>query len=122
MGIFFTSHQPVLPELNDAFRVALQVDPATVANVEQEAEKRALGIIRATAPRFNPARFGGALLVAGVLLCAGVWTARHNLPEISRDLMNSFMAFGGIVLGLLGGEAQKLSSAYEEAIVYRGRM
>ena len=122
MGIFFTSHQPVVPEMNDAFRVALQVDPATVGDVEQEAEKRTLGIIRATSPRFNPGRFFAAIAIAGVLLWGGIWAAQHNLPEVSRDLMNSFMGFSGLVLGLLGGEAQKLSSAYEEAINYRGKV
>jgi hypothetical protein len=119
MGIFFTSHQPVVPELNDALRVALQVDPGSVTNVEQEAAKRALGIIQATAPRFNPARFAGALLIAGALLWGAIWAAQHNLPDISKALMNSFAGFGGIVLGLLGGEAQKLSSVYQEAIGYR---
>ncbi len=111
MGIFFASHQPVVPEINSAIRVALQVDPATVANVEQEAAQRTLGLIRATAPQFSPLRFFGAVLIAVALLWGGIWTAQHNLPDISKDLMNCFVGFSGLVLGLLGGEAQKFSSA-----------
>jgi hypothetical protein len=111
VGIFFVPHQPVVPELKDTIRVALLVDPATLMNVEQEAAERALGIIKATAPQFSPSRFVGAVVIAGALLCGGIWTAQHNLPDISKDLMNSFAGFSGIVLGLLGGEAQKFSSA-----------
>jgi len=111
MGIFFVSHQPVVPEISSAIRVALLVDPTTLTNVEHEAAQRTLGLIEATAPQFSPSRFCGALLIAGALLLGGMWTAKHNLPDISTDLMNSFAGFGGIVLGLLGGEAQKFSSA-----------
>jgi hypothetical protein len=111
MGIFFASHQPVVPEINSAIRVALQVDPAGVANVEQEAALRTLELIRATAPQFSPLRFFGAVVIAAALLWGGIWTAQHNLPDISKDLMNSFVGFSGLVLGLLGGEAQKFSSA-----------
>jgi hypothetical protein len=111
MGIFFTPHQPVVPEINSAIRMALLADPATVGNVEHEAAQRSMGLIQATSPQFNPLRFCGALLIAGALLWGGIWTARNNLPDISKDLMNSFAAFSGIVLGLLGGEAQKSISA-----------
>lgn len=111
MGIFFVSHQPVVPEINSAIQVALMVNPATLANVEHEAAQRTVDLIRATAPQFRPSRFLGALVIAGVLLWGGIWTAQHNLPDISKDLMNSFAGFSGIVLGLLGGEAQKFSSA-----------
>ena len=111
MGIFFASHQPVGPEINSAIRIALQVDPATVADVEKEAAQRTLGLIRVTAPQFSPLRFFGAVLIAGALLWGGIWTAQHNLPDISKDLMNSFLSFSGVVLGLLAGEAQKFSSA-----------
>ena len=111
MGIFFASHQPVVPEINSAIRIALLVDPTTLANVEHEAAQRTLSLIQATAPQFSPSRFCGALLIAGALLWGGIWTAQHNLSDISKDLMNSFAGFSGIVLGLLGGEAQKFSSA-----------
>ena len=111
MGIFFASHQPVVPEINSAIRVALQVEPKSIANVDQEAAQRTLELIRATAPQFSPLRFFGAVLIAGALLLAAIWTAQHNLPDISKTLMNSFAGFSGIVLGLLGGEAQKFSSA-----------
>jgi hypothetical protein len=111
MGIFFVPHQPVVPDLNDTIRVALLVAPTTLTDVEQEAAQRTLGVIQATAPQFSPSRFVGAVVIAGALLWAGIWTAQHNLPDISKCLMNSFAGFSGIVLGLLGGEAQKFSSA-----------
>ena len=57
MGIFFVSHQPVVPEISGAIRIALLVEPGTVANVEQDAAKRTLELIQATAPQFRPARF-----------------------------------------------------------------
>jgi hypothetical protein len=111
MGIFFVSHQPVVPEINSAIRTALLADPATLGNVEHEAALRTLGLIQATSPQFSPGRFAGAFLISCALLLAAIWTANHNLPDISKDLMNSFAGFSGIVLGLLGGEAQKFSSA-----------
>jgi hypothetical protein len=111
MGIFFVSHQPVVAEINSTIRVALLVDPSTLSNVEHEAAQKTLELIKATSPQFRPSRFGGALLIAGALLWGGIWAAQHNLPDISKDLMNSFAGYSGIVLGLLGGEAQKFSSA-----------
>ncbi len=111
MGIFFASHQPVVPEINSAIRVALGVDPKSVANVEQEASQRTLELIRATSPQFNPIRFFGAIVISALLLIAAIWTKQHNLDDISKDLMNAFTGFSGLVLGLLGGEAQKFSSA-----------
>jgi len=111
MGIFFVTHQPVVPEIHSALRIALLANPDTLGNVDQEAAQRTLELITATAPQFSPSRFCGAVLIAGALLCGGIWTAQHNLPDISKDLMNSFAGFSGIVLGLLGGEAQKFSSA-----------
>ena len=68
MGVFFTSHQPVVAEINSAIRIALLVDPTTVANVEHEAAQRPLGLIPAAAPQFSPLRFCGVLLIAGALL------------------------------------------------------
>ncbi len=35
MGIFFTAHQPVVPEIQSAIRIALMVDPKTLPNVDQ---------------------------------------------------------------------------------------
>jgi len=111
VGIFFVTHQPVVAEINSAIRVALLADPATVSNVEHEAAQKTLELVKATAPQFRPARFCGAVVIAGALLWGAVWAAQHNLPDISKDLMNSFAGYSGIVLGLLGGEAQKFSSA-----------
>jgi hypothetical protein len=110
MGIFFSAHQPVVPEINSAIRVALMVDPTLVENADEEASQRTLDLVRATAAQFHPLRFLGALLIAGGLLAGAVWASRNSLPDISRDLMNFFSGFSGIVLGLLGGEAQKSTS------------
>jgi hypothetical protein len=110
MGIFFTAHQPVVPEIQSTIRIALMVDPGTLTNVDQEAAERTLTIINATGPQFNPGRFIGAVIISAALLWAAIWAAQHNLPDISKDLMNSFAGFSGLVLGLLGGEAQKFSA------------
>ena len=110
MGIFFTAHQPVVPEIQSAIRIALMVDPNTLSNVDQEAAERTLTIINATGPQFNPGRFFAAVVISGALLWAAIWTAQHDLHDISRALMNSFAGFSGIVLGVLGGEAQKFSA------------
>jgi len=110
MGIFFTAHQPVVPEIQSAIRIALMVDPKTLPNVDQEAAERTLTIINATGPQFNPGRFFAAVLISGALLSGAIWTAQHNLADISKALLNSFAGFSGIVLGLLGGEAQKFSA------------
>jgi hypothetical protein len=111
VGIFFVSHQPVVAEINSAIRVALAVEPSSLPNVEHEAAQKTLELIKATAPQFRPSRFCGAVLIAGALLIGAILTAQHNLPDISKDLMNSFIGFSGIVIGLLAGEAQKFSSA-----------
>jgi hypothetical protein len=107
VGIFFASHQPVVPEIHNAIRVALLVDPNLIENAEDEASQRTLDVVRATAAQFQPLRFFCALMIAGALLLGAIWAAQHNLPDISKDLMNSFACFGGVVIGLLGGEAQK---------------
>jgi hypothetical protein len=109
MGIFFTAHQPVVPEIQSAIRIALMVDPNTLANVDQEAAEKTLSIINATGPQFNPGRFFCAVLISAGLLGTAIWTAQHGLPDISKALMDSFAGFSGLVLGLLGGEAQKFS-------------
>ena len=110
MGVFFSSRQPVVPEIHSAIRAALLVDPNLVENAQEEADHRTLDVIRATAAQFQPLRFLCALLIAGALLFGAIWAAQHNLPDISKDLMNSFAGFGGVVIGLLGGEAQKSNS------------
>jgi hypothetical protein len=110
MGIFFVTHQPVVPEVQSTIRAALLTDPSTV-EVDNQAAQMTLGLIQATAPQFSPARFIGAVVISGALLLGAIWAAKHNLPDISKGLMTSFSGFSGIVLGLLGGEAQKFSSA-----------
>ncbi len=109
MGVFFTSHQPVVPEIKSAITKALQVDPKSI-NLEQEANQRTESVLHVTSMQFNFVRFLGALVIAAILLGAAIWTGRHDMADMSRDLMYTFGAFGGIVLGLLGGEAQKSTS------------
>ena len=84
------------------------VDPAAFHDVDAEAGNRALQLAQTTTPKFNPWRFAGAVVISIGLLCAAIWTGKHDLPDISKQLMTSFSAFSGIVLGLLGGEAQKV--------------
>lgn len=110
MGIFYTSAQPVLPTIKDAIRSALATNPGTLVNLENEAANRTVSVAQSTTPKFNPWRFIGAVIISGLLLYGAIWTGQHNLQDISKDLMNSFSAFSGIVLGLLGGEAQKSAS------------
>jgi hypothetical protein len=110
VGIFFSSHQPLMPEINNAIRMALQADPKSTPNIEQEALQRTVNLVRVTAQQFNPLRFCAAVVIAAALLLIALWAARHNLPDISKDLMCCFDGFSGLVLGVLGGEAQKFSS------------
>ena len=110
MGIFFASDQPVVPEIHGAIRDALLVEPHLITNAEEEASHRTLDVVRATAARFKPLRFLIALLIAGTIFAAAVWTARQNLLDISKQLMVLLSGFAGIVIGLLVGEAQKSTS------------
>jgi hypothetical protein len=110
MGIFFTSREPVLPTITTALREALMVDPKTVADIEKDTSHRTIQVYQSLSPTFNAWRFGGAIVIAGALLLGAIWTGQHNLTDISKELMNSFSGFSGVVLGLLGGEAQKSST------------
>ena len=107
MGVFFTAPEPVLPIITKAFRESLTVDPKNLVDIDKEAAHRTVLLSQALKPTFNPWRFFGAVAIAFALLLGAIWTAVHNLPDISKVLMNSFVSFSGLVLGLLGGEAQK---------------
>lgn len=111
MGIFFTPPQPALPTIKTAFREALSVNPQTLTDIEKEAAHRTIQVSQALSPAFNAWRFGGAVVIAVALLLGAIWTGQHNLPDISKTLMDSFSGFSGLVLGLLGGESQKSSSS-----------
>lgn len=110
MGIFFTASRPVLPVMTAAFRDSLLVDPKSVPDIDKEAAQRVVQVAQAISPQFNTWRFVGALAIAAALLAGAIWTSQHNLPDISKTLLNSFSGFGAIVLGLIGGEAQKSAS------------
>jgi hypothetical protein len=107
VGIFFTSPQPTSPTIMAAFEEALLVDPKTLHDVKKDAAHRTMRLAQDTSPSFKPWRFGGAVLIAVALLLGAIWTGQHNLPDISKVLTDSFSGFSGLVLGLLGGEAQR---------------
>ena len=108
MGIFYTSSRPILPTVNASIRDALMLNPSQLQDIEGEAAKRTVSLIGASSPQFNAWRFGAAVAIAAVLLLCAIWTGRQpDLKDISKVLMNSFSGFSGLVLGMLGGEAQK---------------
>jgi hypothetical protein len=111
MGLFYTSSQPALPTVRKAIEDALMVEPANLPDAGREASDRTLKLAQTIEPKFNGFRFAIALLLSAALLGAAIWTGQHGLPDISKDLMNSFAGFSGIVLGMLGGEAQKSPSS-----------
>lgn len=111
MGIFFTSSQPAWPTVHNAIADALKVDPGAVNNPDQEAALRTMQVNQAVAPKFNWLRFTVAVCISIALLMCAIWTARNGLEDISKNLMTSFTAYSGIILGLLGGESQKAPSA-----------
>lgn len=107
MGVFFTSSLSTVPALTTAIKDALLVNPSAVPNPDDEAASRAAMLIRTATPTFNVWRFAGAVMIFAALLSVAIWTAQHDLTDISKMLMNSFVGSSGIALGLLGGEAQK---------------
>ncbi|MBZ5507339.1 MAG: hypothetical protein LAO78_17915 [Acidobacteriia bacterium] len=110
MGIFFTSPKPAAPAIQEALESALTQDPkALAAPLKTEAAARAHALAQTTAPQFNLRNFVLALIISAVLLAVAIW-ADDQHKEISKALMTSFTSFSGIVLGLLGGEAQKSAS------------
>ena len=106
MGIFFTSPQPVLPAIESAMELALAVEPHTVKDLKKEAAHRTMEVHKHVVPQFNPWRFGGAAVIAVALVLAAIWAEQHQLADISKVLIDSFSGYSGVVLGLLGGEAQ----------------
>jgi hypothetical protein len=107
MGIFFGSPKPTLRVIETALEDALLKDPNELTDPKKEAALRTLGVAETSEPPFYARRFGGAVVISLALVLAAVWTAQHNLNDISKGLMDSFAGFSGLVLGLLGGEAQK---------------
>lgn len=110
MGIFFTSQEPVMPTIHTTIAEALRFDPQGIVDFDREASHRTVKLRQSTAPKFNGGRFLAALALSGVLLFLAIWTADHNLADISKTLMTSFQTYNGILVGLLGGEAQKASA------------
>jgi Na+/H+-dicarboxylate symporter len=111
MGVFFTSQNPVAPAIKQALKDALQQDPKTLTVLpETEASARAHQLAQTTTPQFNLRNFLLAVIIAAVLLGLAIWLDNDTHRDISKALMTSFTSFSGIVLGLLGGEAQKSAS------------
>jgi hypothetical protein len=110
MGIFFTSSRPVASTIESALEDALSTDPTTLrANLRTEAAARAHSVAKTAAPQFKLRNFIGALLISAALLITAICVDKSH-PDIAKTLMTSFTSFSGIVLGLLGGEAQKSAS------------
>jgi hypothetical protein len=106
MGIFFTSQRPVAPAIQAALEDALRADPGNVGDPHVAAAAQAHTLAQATAPQFNVRNFVGALVISVALLITAICVDKSH-PDIAKTLMTSFTSFSGIVLGLLGGEAQK---------------
>ena len=106
MGIFFGSAKPTRP----VFVTGMRVDSNAVREPNPEALQGVLGVAEHDAnpdPPFYAWRFLGAVVIALVVVLAAIWTAQHNLSDISKGLMDSFAGFSGLVAGLLAGEAPK---------------
>ena len=87
--------------------MVVRIEPSQVTNLNQEAAQGVLSVAEPTEPPFYVWRFVGAVVIAVVVVLAAIWTAQHNLPDISKGLMDSFAGFSGLVAGLLAGEAPK---------------
>src|ERR1700761_6225776 len=110
MGIFFTAPAKVAPAIKDALRDALAQDPKNlVAPLDTEASARAHNVVQATTPQFNLRNFLLAVAISAALLTVAICIDCTH-ATISKPLMTSFTSFSGIVIGLLGGEAQKSAS------------
>lgn len=110
MGVFFTAPARVAPAIKSAIRDALAQDPQNFkASLDTEASARTQEVAQATAPQFNLRNFVLAVVISAALLTVAICTDTTH-PDISKALMTSFTSFSGIVLGLLGGEAQKSAS------------
>jgi hypothetical protein len=108
MGVFYTAQAPAVATIKSAIEEALKVDPKTLSDPSADAAARTVAVADKVTPQFNAWRFGAATVIAVVLLLTAIWTAQQQgLSDISKTLMTSFSSFSGIVLGLLGGEAQK---------------
>jgi|SRR5579859_1987206 len=115
MGIFYTSSKPVLPEIRRSIEEALIVDPQTLGtpllgSARKEASDRSMQLYQSVSPQLNWKRLFTAVVIAVALLIVAIWTAKDGLPDVSKSLMTSFEAYSGLIVGWLGGEAQKAIS------------
>ena len=63
----------------------------------------------AASSKFYGGRFAAAAVIAMALVLGAIWAGKHDLPDVSKSLMDLFSGFGGLVLGLLGGEKTAFS-------------
>ena len=103
MGIFLKSSN-LSPVIKDALASALRVNPVQLADVQGEAANRTTSAIQQLTMEVAWPRLLLAVVFALALLGLAIWTAKANLLDISKELMTSFQAYSGLVVGLLGGE------------------
>jgi hypothetical protein len=112
MGIFFTADRPAAPVIHAALADALTTNPGALGGAPEIAKRvadKTKEVVQATTPKFNLRNFIVAALISAALLITAICIDKSH-PDISKTLMTSFTSFSGIVLGLLGGEAQKSTS------------
>jgi hypothetical protein len=104
VGIFVESRSSA-PAIREALADALRANPAQFADLQKEAADRTAQVLDRQTTRIAWTRLSLAVVFALALLGLAVWTAKENLPDISKGLMTSFQSFSGLVVGLLSGEA-----------------
>jgi hypothetical protein len=105
MSLFFNAQQ-TLPVIRNAVQDALARNPATIANLQQEATNIATTLTNQVAPAaFAWSRFLGAMAFLAVIFVAGVYTARDpQLQDWSKVLLHAFEICLGGVVGIVIGE------------------
>lgn len=107
MGVFFeTSPGAQRTTVKAAIAHALQTDPQTVQDIDQEAEQRASAAVDPPAgyAKFNAGRFGGALLIFAAIVGSAIGTDAAGLGDSSKALYGFAATVFGVVVGFLGGE------------------
>jgi len=111
VGIFFTTPEAIQPAVHESIMSALSFDPKSPgADLVKEAAQRTLKLNKAVAPKFNSGRFIAAVVLGAIFLLLAMYTSKHDMTDISKTLMTCFTSYNGIIVGLLGGEAQKAHS------------
>jgi hypothetical protein len=109
MAVFF--EPPARRNVKEAFKDALETDPTTVADAEQEAEERATEVAPAGYARFNSGRFIGAVVLWSLVVVAAIVTEATDLDKSSDALWGAAAIVFGIVVGFLAGEKSTVPGA-----------